>query len=79
MLHRRRAKRVGGADERLLPGRLQQVGQLADGRRLSGAVDADNHRHVGMVTIRRRPLDRVEDLPDLFLHQVAEAFTVPGP
>ena len=43
------------------PGRLQQVGQLADGRRLSGAIDADNQRHVGMVTIRRRPLDGVED------------------
>ncbi len=42
--HRRRAEGVGGADQRLLARRLQQVRQLADGGRLAGAVDADNER-----------------------------------
>ena len=61
------------------PGRLQQVGQLADGRRLSGAVDADDQRHVGMVAVPAQAARRRRRLPDLFLHQIAQALTVPGP
>ena len=50
-----------------LPGRLQQVRELADGRRLAGAVDADDQRHVRMVPVRRGRLDGVEDAPNLSL------------
>ena len=80
LLDGRRAKRVGRADERLPPFVLQQVGQLADRRRLAGAVDADDQRDARR---RRadgeRPIDRREDRADLLLDEVAQALAVARP
>ena len=46
LLDRGGAERVGGADQDLLAERLAQVpGELADRRRLAGAVDADDEDH----------------------------------
>ena len=43
LLDGRGAKRVGGANQRRLARVLDQPRELADGRRLAGAVDADDH------------------------------------
>ena len=50
LLHRRRAVGVGGADQDRVAELLAQVpGQLADRRRLAGAVDPDHQHHRGLV------------------------------
>src|SRR6476660_8460817 len=77
LFDRRGAERVSRADERLLARRLQQVGELSDGRRFPGPVDANDHRDVRMVAIRRGPLDAVEYTPDLLLDEVAQALAMP--
>ena len=61
LLDRRGAKRVGGADQRLSPSRLQQIRQLADRRRLAGAVDADDQHHLRAASRRRPAIDGGED------------------
>ena len=71
-----RAKRVGGANERRLALALQQVRELADRRRLAGAVDADDQRHLRMMGDRDRPIDGGEDATDFLLHEIAQARAV---
>src|SRR5688500_16150989 len=57
---------------------LEQVGQLANGRRLAGAVHADDQRHLRMMAVQHRLLHRVEDLADLVLDEVAQTFAATG-
>src|SRR5688572_1683700 len=74
------AERVGRTHQRLLPRRLQQIGEFADGRGLASAVDADDQRDVRSMTVERwRPIDRIEDVADLGLDQFAEALATAGP
>ncbi len=75
LLDRGRAERVSGAHKGLLTRSFEEIRQLADGRRLAGAVDADNQRHLRMVPVRRgRLVHCVEDAPDLVLDEIAQAF-----
>ena len=60
-----------------LPSRLQQVRQLADRRRLAGAVDADDQRHAAAACRSATGAStRVEDVADLLLDQIAQARAV---
>ena len=62
LLDRGGAERIGGADERRLSRLLDQPRQLADGRGLAGAVDADDHHHVRPVPVWRCHIRRAQDL-----------------
>src|SRR5688500_19848951 len=48
---------------------LEQVGQLANGRRLAGAVHTDDQGDLRMMAVQHRLLHRVEDLADLVLDE----------
>ena len=61
LLNRRRAKGVAGGEHDFLAFQLQLLGQLADGRGLAGAVDADHQNHKRLV--RRANLQRLFDRP----------------
>ncbi len=69
LLDRRGAERVGGADQRRLAGVLEQPRQLADGRRLAGAVDADDHDDVRPLAVADRRLGAAQDPPDFLLDE----------
>ena len=57
---------------------LEQIRQLADGRGLAGAVDADDQRHLrAAMPTGSGVIDRGEDGADLLLDQIAEARAVP--
>src|SRR5262249_13991509 len=73
-----RPERVGSANQRLTAFRLQQVRQLPDRRRLSGAVDADDEYDFRRLRDGNRRVDRAEDAVDLAFDQVAEARAVTG-
>ena len=79
LLDRGGAEGVGGADQRRAAFALQQVGQLADRRRLAGAVDADNQRHLRMRRDRDRRVHGGEHAPDFLFDQIAQAGAVARP
>src|SRR5438093_519008 len=79
LLDRGGAKRIGCADQWPLPVVLQQVGQLADGCRLTRAVDPDHQRDLRAIGHRQRAIDRGKHRADLLLHQIAQARSVARP
>ena len=76
LLDRRRAERIGRADERILPFAPDQMGQLADRRGLARPVDADDERHLRPRGDDDGPIDRAEHAQDLLLDQIAQAAAV---
>ncbi len=65
-------KGIGRADERRLAAVLDEPRQLADGRRLARAVDADNHHDVRAMTIGRWDVGGAKNRQDLGLDELAQ-------
>ncbi len=77
LFDRGRAERVGGDDERRLAELLEAVGDLADRRRLAGAVDADDEQHArfgGHIDKLRPGCLRAQHLDDHSRELVEQAF-----
>ena len=74
LLGRGGAERVGGADHDARAGLVQLVGELADRRRLAGAVDAHDEDHGGLgAQVERAALERLrQPLGDDALQLVAQ-------
>ena len=78
LLHRRRAKRVCGDDERLLSRRLQQLRKLSDRRGLAGSIDADDQHDVRSMSVRRQGRHCRKDGADLILDGISQALAACG-
>ncbi len=72
LLHGSRAERIGGADEGRPPAVLDEARQLADGRRLARAVDADDHHDVWPMAVGGGHIGGAKDLEDLGLDEIAQ-------
>jgi hypothetical protein len=79
LFHGRRAKRVGGANQRPPPLILEEVRELAHRGRLARAVDADNQRDLGTRGDDDRAIDGRKHVADFLLDQVAQAGAVARP
>ena len=81
LLHRRGAKGIAGGQEGTVPGRLEALGQLADGGGFTHAIDSDHKNHIGLGGREGKGyVARAEDFRE-HLRQLAHerVFVVQGP